>query len=184
MSIDNNFSIQTPRLIMRLPQAADFDAYATMLADPEAARFIGGPLARSEAWRKFLQMPGAWLIQGYAMFSVTDKVSGEWLGQCGAWQPDGWPGTEVGWAFKREAWGKGYAREAAIAAIDWVFDQLHWSDVIHSIVPDNRASQVLAQRLGSHILRRCNMPAPFEKIVIDIWGQSREEWFSHRNAAA
>ena len=116
--------------------------------------------------------------------TTLELRSGEWLGQCGPWQPEGWPGTEVGWAFKRAAWGKGYAREAAIAAIDWAFDQLRWTEVIHSIDPDNRASQMLAQRLGSHVLRRCSMPAPFEKIVVDIWGQSREEWLFGRNAAA
>ena len=180
----SSIQLETARLVLRLPLHADFEAYAGLQADPEAARYIGGPLSRPEAWRKFLQMPGAWAMQGYAMFAVTDRATGEWLGQCGPWQPEGWPGTEVGWAFKRAAWGKGYAREAAIASIDWAFDQLGWSEVIHSIDPDNRASQTLAQRLGSHILRRCNMPAPFEKIVVDIWGQSREEWFSRRNAAA
>src|SRR5882724_13224753 len=99
----DNISLETDRLILRLPRAGDFDAYAAMQADPEAARHIGGPLSRPEAWRKFLQMPGAWVIQGYAMFAVTDKAIGEWLGQLGPWYPQGWPGTEVGWAFKRAA---------------------------------------------------------------------------------
>jgi RimJ/RimL family protein N-acetyltransferase len=74
------------------------------------------------------------------MFTVETR-EGEWLGQLGPWQPEGWPGTEVGWAFKRASWGRGYATEAAIAAIDWAFDTLGWTDVIHSISPDNTASQ-------------------------------------------
>ena len=70
-------------------------------------------MPRAAAWRKFLQMPGAWLIQGFGMFAVIEKASGEWLGNIGPWQPEGWPGTEVGWALRRVAWGKGYADEAA-----------------------------------------------------------------------
>lgn len=176
--------IETDRLMLRLPRAEDFDAYAQLQADEEAARYIGGPVSRPEAWRKFLQMPGAWAIQGYGMFAVTDKATGEWLGQLGPWQPEGWPGTEVGWAFKRAAWGNGYALEAAIAAIDWAFATLGWTEVIHSIVAENTASQALAQRLGSRILRQANLPAPYQSIVVDVWGQSRQEWSARRAEAA
>jgi RimJ/RimL family protein N-acetyltransferase len=176
--------LETDRLILRLPRAEDFDEYAALQGDVEASRYIGGPLSRPEAWRKFLQMPGAWVIQGYAMFAVTDKATGEWLGQAGPWQPLGWPGTEVGWAFKRTAWGKGFAQEAAIAAIDWAFVRLGWTEVIHSIVAENIASRALAQRLGSRILRQANLPPPYQTMLVDIWGQSREEWLARRAQAA
>ena len=172
--------IETSRLLLRLPRLEDFEGYAELHADEEAARHIGGAMQRTVAWRKFLQQPGAWMVQGYAMFSVCDKVTGEWLGQCGPWQPEGWPGTEVGWAFRRSAWGKGYAREAAIVAVDWAFDNLGWTDVIHSINAENQPSQALAQRLGSRLLRQANLPAPYETIVVDIWGQSRDEWRARR----
>lgn len=173
--------IETSRLILRLPQIGDFERYAALHADAEAVQYIGGALLRAPAWRKFLQMPGAWLTQGYAMFSVVDKTSGQWLGQCGPWQPEGWPGTEIGWAFHRDAWGKGYALEAAIASIDWAFDQLGWHEVIHSINPDNRASQALAQRLGSINRGPGRLPPPHEDVRIDIWGQSRAQWFANRD---
>jgi RimJ/RimL family protein N-acetyltransferase len=175
--------IETPRLLLRLPRREDFDDYAELHADEEAARYIGGAMPRAASWRKFLQMPGAWMMQGYAMFSVVDRANGQWLGQCGPWQPEGWPGTEVGWAFRRSAWGKGYAHEAAVATIDWAFDHLGWSEVIHSINAENRASQALAQRLGSRILRQSSLPPPYETIIVDVWGQSREEWRARRNAA-
>ncbi len=168
--------IETERLLLRVPQAGDFDAYAAMNADEEAMRFIGGRMPRAAAWRKFLVMPGAWAIQGFAMFSVIEKDSGRWLGQLGPWQPEGWPGTEVGWAFIRSAWGKGFATEAGIAAVDWAFEHLGWTEVIHSINPGNHASQALAQRLGSSNLGPGKLPAPFENEPIDIWGQSREQW--------
>ncbi|MGH8040601.1 MAG: GNAT family N-acetyltransferase [Rudaea sp.] len=176
--------IETPRLILRLPQREDFDGYAELFADEEAARYIGGAMVRGAAWRRFLQMPGAWMVQGFAMFSIVDKHSGQWLGQCGPWQPEGWPGTEVGWSLRRGAWGKGYAYEAATAAIGWAFANLGWTDVIHCIDAENAPSQALARRLGSRILRRSRLPAPFEDVEVDVWGQSRAEWACRRNAAA
>lgn len=173
--------IETARLILRLPATTDFDGYAELHADEEAARHIGGALPRGAAWRKFLQMPGAWMVQGFAMFSVLDKASGQWLGQCGPWYPEGWPGTEVGWAFLRSAWGKGFAREAAIATIDWAFANLGWTEVIHSISPENAPSQALARRLGSRLLRQSSLPEPYADHIVDVWGQTREEWLARRD---
>ena len=174
--------LETERLRLRLPEQRDFDAYAEMNLDEEAMRHIGGTMPRAAAWRKFLQMPGAWAVQGFAMFTVETK-QGEWLGQLGPWQPEGWPGTEVGWAFKRACWGRGYATEAAEVAIDWAFDNLGWNEVIHSISPDNLASQALARRLGSVNSGPGKLPAPFENEPIDIWKQSKQQWRARRGAA-
>jgi len=176
--------IETERLILRLPRSADFERYAELHANAEAARFIGGAMPRAAAWRKFLQMPGAWAVQGFGMFSIEDKASGEWLGQLGPWQPEGWPGTEVGWALHPSAWGKGYATEAAVAAIDWTFARLGWNEIIHCIDADNRPSQALAERLGSSVRGPSRLPPPYDDVVVDVWCQSREQWLARREAAA
>ncbi len=170
--------LETARLILRVPRREDFDRYAELLADERAARYIGGQLSRAAAWRRFLQMPGAWMVQGFAMFSVIDKANGRWLGQLGPWKPEGWPGNEIGWSFHPDAWGRGYATEAAEAAIDWAFDALGWTNVIHCIDPANVSSQRLAQRLGSRNLGPVRMPPPYEELATDMWGQSREEWLA------
>ena len=172
--------IETPRLILRAIAREDFDAWAAFMADEESARFIGGAQPRAAAWRGFLTMAGAWTIQGFGMFSVIEKASGRWIGRIGPWMPEGWPGTEVGWGLAREATGKGYASEAATAAIEWAFANLGWTEVIHCIDPANLPSQALARRLGSRNLRPGKLPPPFEKATIDIWGQSREEWLTRR----
>ena len=175
-----DIQLETARLILRPPQAGDFDGFAELFGDEETARYIGGTMPRAAAWRKFLEMPGAWAIQGFAMFGVIEKDSGRWIGNTGPWHPEGWPGTEVGWLFLRSSWGKGYASEAATAAIDWAFDHLGWTEVIHSIHRDNRPSQVLAQRLGSASRGPGKLPAPLQDLPFDIWGQTREQWFASR----
>jgi RimJ/RimL family protein N-acetyltransferase len=119
-------------------------------------------------------------LQGYALFSVIEKSSGRWIGRVGPHFPEGWPGREVGWAIGREDWGKGYAFEAASASIDFAFDTLGWTEVIHCIASENLASRRLAERLGSTILRRATMPPPVTSGELDIWGQSREQWRGRR----
>jgi len=170
--------IETARLVLRLPRAADLDAWAEMMADEETARFIGGAVPRAVSWRALMTMIGAWYANGFAMFSVVEKPSGRWIGRLGPWMPEGWPGTEVGWAIVRDCWGKGYAPEGAAAATDWAFDHLGWTNVIHSIDPANVASQAVARKLGSRNLGPGTLPPPFQETQVDIWGQSRDEWRS------
>jgi RimJ/RimL family protein N-acetyltransferase len=141
--------LETARLRLRVPEARDFEAYARMNEDAEAMKFIGGTLPRAACWRKFLQMPGAWAVQGYAMFTIETR-EGEWLGQLGPWQPEGWPGTEVGWAFKRESWGRGYATEAGRALIDAAHRIPHVETIVARALPDNLASLRVLERLGFH----------------------------------
>jgi len=173
-----NLRIETPRLILRPIQMQDFEPWARMMADAEAMRYLGGPVARSAAWRAFMTMGGSWHLQGFSMFSLIEKSTGQWVGRVGPWQPADWPGTEVGWGVARSAWGKGYAPEAAAASIDWAFDVLGWTDVIHCIDVGNANSAAVARKLGSRNRGRVRMPAPYEKLEVDAWGQTRDEWRS------
>lgn len=176
----DSLQLETPRLLLRLPKAEELDAWAGMMADAEAARFIGGVMPRAMTWRALMTMIGAWHANGFAMFSVYEKASGRWVGRLGPWMPDGWPGTEVGWAIVRDCWGKGYAPEGAAAATDWAFEHLGWTNVIHSIDPENTPSQAVARKLGSRNLGPGSLPAPYQEARIDLWGQSREEWRARR----
>ncbi|PZO66099.1 MAG: N-acetyltransferase [Pseudoxanthomonas suwonensis] len=180
LQIANAPRIETARLLLRLPQASDFHRYAELMTDPSAAQHIGGGMSRADAWRKFLQMPGAWMLQGFGMFSVIDRHSGLWLGQAGPWQPEGWPGTEIGYSFHPDAWGRGYATEACVAAIDWAFAQLGWDEVLHTIAPANTDSQKVAMRLGSRLRGPGKLPPPLDSHRVDLWGQTRAEWAARR----
>jgi RimJ/RimL family protein N-acetyltransferase len=178
----SQLQLETGRLLLRPTAAGDFEAWAALMADAEAARFIGGTQGRHAAWRGFLAMVGAWQVQGFGMFSVIEKARGRWVGRVGPWFPEEWPGTEIGWTLAREAWGRGYATEAATAATDWAFDHLGWTEVIHSIAPDNIASQNVARRLGSTRRGPGQLPAPYQDAPIDLWGQTREQWRARRAA--
>lgn len=175
--------IETPRLVLRPPRAEDFDAWAAFISDEDVARHIGGVQPRAVAWRSMMAMIGSWHVQGFAMFSVIERASGRWIGRIGPWCPEGWPGTEVGWALARSHWGGGYAHEAAVASIDWAFDTLGWNEVIHTIAPENVASARLAQRLGSTLRGPGRLPEPYQDTAVDVWGQTRAQWRAARAGA-
>lgn len=170
--------IETERLILRPPLFEDFARWAEFASDPLAARYLGGPQPRSVAWRGLMCMAGAWALTGVSMFSVIEKKSGLWIGRLGPWQPDGWPGTEVGWGMHPDAWGQGYAVEGAAAAINYAFEVLAWQEVIHCIDPGNVPSQRVAQRLGSTLRGPGKMPPPYEQAPCEIWRQSRAQWLA------
>lgn len=172
--------LETERLILRLPTLKEFEPWCAMMADEETARYIGGVQPPSMVWRGICTMAGSWALQGYAMFSVFEKSSGDWIGRVGPWQPHQWPGQEVGWGIAKPHWGKGYAMEAAVATMDFAVDELNWTDVIHSIHPKNHASQKLAQRLGSVNRGAGKMPPPYHNDPVDLWGQTAAEWRENR----
>jgi RimJ/RimL family protein N-acetyltransferase len=110
------------------------------------------------------------------MFSIVEKETGRWIGRVGPWQPEGWPGTEVGWGIVPSAQRRGYAKEAAACAMDWAFDTLGWSEVLHCIDPANEPSITTAISLGSRLRSRAvKAPAPLDA-VWDIYGQTRDSW--------
>lgn len=168
-------AIETERLILRPPQPQDSAPWMDFLSDPEATRFLGGPYAPAMAWRFVNVTAGGWLMQGFSMFSVIEKASGQWIGRLGPWFPAEWPGTEIGWGLVRAAWGKGYATEGAAAAADWAFANLGWTEMIHTIAPENTPSIAVAKRLGSRLLGNVRLPPPINTDV-QSWGQTRAEW--------
>lgn len=168
--------LTTPRLILRLPEPGDFDAYAAFAADAETMAHLGGAMPRAVAWRDFTMRAGGWLTRGFSHFSVIERESGAWVGRVGPWQPEGWPGAEIGWGIARPHAGKGYAYEAATAAIDFAVDTLGWTNVIHVIAPDNVRSIKLAERLGATNRGPAQLPPPMADWRVDIWGQTATRW--------
>jgi RimJ/RimL family protein N-acetyltransferase len=149
--VDLMHELTTPRLVLRMFRADDLDAYAAMCADPEVMRHIGagGPVGPDVAWRHMALFLGEWALHGHGMWAVQERASGRLIGRAGFLDPVGWPGCELGWLLARDAWGQGYAFEAARAAIDHGRAQLGLGELISLIRPDNARSIALAERLGA-----------------------------------
>lgn len=113
--------IETARLILRPTAAEDLDGWADLMGDPEASRFIGGPVPRAAAWRSLATMAGSWALHGFGMFSMIEKETGRWIGRTGPWRPEGGPSAEVGWGLLPSAWGRGSCRRVHNVQVD-----LHW----------------------------------------------------------
>jgi RimJ/RimL family protein N-acetyltransferase len=162
--------LQSERLLLRPFEAADFEAYAALMADPEVTQPLGhGPLGREDAWRNLALLVGHEQLRGYSLGAVVEKASGRLLGRCGLWQPEGWPGLEVGWALARSAWGQGFATEAARLWRDYAFAVLGAEELLSLIAPDNVRSQQVARRMGHRPWREAQVRGH----TCQVWGQRR-----------
>ena len=143
-------TLETQRLLLRHFRPADIEPYAAMCADPEVMRYVGerGVLSREDAWRQMAMLAGHWQLRGFGMWVVEERATGSFVGRVGLHFPDGWPDQEIAWALTRSQWGKGFAFEAASAALAYAFGSLHWPRAISLIDPANSRSIRLAERLG------------------------------------
>ncbi|MCC5634475.1 GNAT family N-acetyltransferase [Nostoc sp. CHAB 5844] len=166
--------LKTQRLILRGFCEADLDAYADMCGHPEVMRYIGAGqlLSREESWRNMAMIVGHWQLRGYGLWAVEESQTGEMIGRIGCWQPEGWPGLEIGWSLRRAYWGRGFATEAATAAMNYAFTQLQRSHIISLIHPQNTASVRVAQKLGEQLQGTTEI---FKTEVL-VYGLSREDW--------
>ncbi len=171
--------LETPRLILRAPQAGDEPHFLALMGDAENSRFIGGPQAPDLAWRGFAALVGHWHLRGYGVFCVIEKETGAWAGRVGAINYFGWPSPEIGWTILKSRWGRGYATEAAACAMDWAINRLGWEKAIHLIVGHNAASAGVARKLGSADTGE-DVYLPFADATPDIWGQSAADWTQNR----
>src|SRR5438105_12804596 len=168
--------IETKRLILRQWRASDVAPNTAMLSDPPTARFItadGKPITEAmNGWRNAAIMAGHWVLNGVGMFVVEEKSSSQYAGRVGPWFPPGWPGFEVGWGLAKEFRGKGYALEAARAAIDWSFSTFDIERIIHCIDRENEASKAVARRLGASIEGETMLIGH----AADVWVTRRSAW--------
>ena len=141
-------TLTSERLILRPFRERDLDAFARTCADEETMQWLGGTLAREDAWRQMAMLLGHWQLRGYGMWALEERATGTFVGRCGFHRPEGWPGLEIGWMLRRESWGLGLAREAAQTALAHGFGTLGLEYVISLIHPENERSIRLAERIG------------------------------------
>jgi len=156
----------------------DFEAYASMAADPEVMRFLtpdGKAMSRFDAWRSFSAQIGHWYLKGFGQFAVVERTSGDFVGRIGPWHPEGWPDFEIGWALRRKYWGRGYATEAAKTCVTYSFEKLGKAHLISLIDPDNVRSIHVAERIGERLEGTVTLPHAPDKTVLQ-YGMHRDDW--------
>ena len=171
--------LMTDRLVLAPVGPGEVEHHIAMMADPRVARFLTldkQPQKRADAWRSYATLLGHWRMRGFGFFSVFERASGAWVGRVGPWQPDGWPGIECGWGIAPAHWGQGYAPEAAVAAIRWLFSaRPDLPRIISLIAPENANSQAVARKIGE---AKTNETFQLESIVLDVWAAPREAWLA------
>lgn len=131
---------------------ADLDDLVRLQVDPLVARFMGSP-SREWLTRWLRSSDEEWEERGHGRLAIVERKSGRFLGRTGLKYWPQFTETEIGWALRAEARGKGYATEAAGAVLNWAFSRFDTPYFTAMIHPDNTASIAVAERLGMKPLR-------------------------------
>lgn len=117
--------IRTGRLSLRRWEDRDRAAFHAHCSDPEVMRYLGPLMSRAEVDEALDRQNRFLDTHGYCFWAVERVSDGAMLGFCGLKPgPEGTPiegQVEIGWRFGRDHWGQGYAREAAVASLDWAW---------------------------------------------------------------
>ncbi len=154
-------SIDTERLTLRGHRLDDFADSLALWSDPEVTRHIGGrPSTEEEVWARLLRYVGHWSLLGFGYWVVREKGSGRFVGEVGFadfhrdMDPPLGPAPEAGWVLAPAAHGKGYATEAARAALAWGEARLGWARTVCIIDPENAPSLRVADKCGFREIHR------------------------------
>jgi RimJ/RimL family protein N-acetyltransferase len=144
--------LETRRLLMRPMSPEDLDEFVELHADPEVTRFIV-PFDRPEAEERLRKNDLEWQERGHGLVAVLDRESRRFLGRAGLKHWPQFDETELGWALRRDAWGRGYATEAALACAEWGLSDFDLPYLTAMIGPGNSRSIRVAERLEMTRLR-------------------------------
>lgn len=145
--------IETERLILRNWRAEDRAPYLDICRSETVMACLGGPSTEAEVDAALTRVRASQDRNGFCFWAIERREDGAFLGFCGLKVADT-PGTpiedeiEIGWRLGQPYWGKGYAREAALASLRWAWTNLSAPRVIAITVPANRRSWGLMERIG------------------------------------
>ena len=169
--------LETDRLLLRRATIDDIDELVAIHADPDLIRFHGS-WDRAKALDWLAQVDRNWQEHGYGRIAIADRASGHLLGRTGIMYLGQFAETELGWTLRREAWGHGYATEAARACADWAFRDFAIPYLTALIEPENVRSIRVAGRLGMTRLR----DDVYEDRAMIVHSVTRETWLSPRSS--
>jgi ribosomal-protein-alanine N-acetyltransferase len=142
--------IETARLTLVPSSMRWRDELFALFNEPEVADwlFLTGPPTREELDRRIEAHTQFWRDRGYGMFVVTERESGAFVARVGAMLTQATGRIEIAWSTMPRAWGRGYAAEAARAAIDFTFAASSLDTLDCYLRPDNAASRRVAEKAG------------------------------------
>ena len=146
-----NVIIETPRLLLRTFTPDDAQLIYDLNNDPEVTRFTYDPIWNHEHAREILEkkiLP-QYALYNYGRWAVHIKPNHEFIGWCGLKYRPELDEVDLGYRFKKQYWGKGYATEAAYASIHYGFEKLNLPIITGRAEPANIAS--------CKVLEHCDM---------------------------
>lgn len=145
-------TLETERLILRKFRKADATDIYAYYGDPDCMTFtVGRALNESESWRMMACAVGHWDLHQYGPYALALKTEQKVIGICGLWYPGDWPEPEIKWGLSQAYWGKGYAKEAALAVKAMISEYLPDLNPISMTLEDNHGSRHLALALGASL---------------------------------
>jgi RimJ/RimL family protein N-acetyltransferase len=152
-------SVETARLLLRVPELGDAEALMGIMWDPQVVEqkqvtLREPPGGLDLALKNTNDMLRQWQLRGYGQWSVIEKSTGHVIGCVGVYHPAGeWPGVDLGWVLHRSRWGHGFATEAATAALGWIWRCSPIDRIISLIAPDDLRSIRIATKIGERFER-------------------------------
>lgn len=145
--------LETKRLLLRQMTQDDLPALCRILQDEEVMYAYEHAFSDAEAADWLNRQLQRYKDDGFGLWAVILKESGELIGQCGLTMQDIPEGrvVEIGYLFRKDCWHKGYATEAAIGCKEYAFDILGVSEVYSIIRDNNITSQSVARRNGMEV---------------------------------
>ena len=138
--------IRTERLLLRQWREEDREPFAALNADPVVMEHFPSTMSR-EASDAFVDFNIRTIDErGWGLWAVD--AHGTFIGFVGLNEPNFMPGVEIGWRLARDAWGHGYATEAAQAALAYARDELRLDEVISFTATTNLRSRKVMERIG------------------------------------
>ncbi|HXV22947.1 MAG TPA: GNAT family N-acetyltransferase [Alphaproteobacteria bacterium] len=148
----DHFRLETRRLILRHWREEDRAPFAALNADPRVMAHFPKVLDRSESDEIFTRVLNGFQRHGYGPWALEVRGGEPFIGFCGIWSPrftaHFTPCIEIGWRLAFDAWGRGYATEAAQAALAYGFDSMRLEEIVAYAVPENVRSRQVMERLG------------------------------------
>lgn len=174
-------TLETERLTLRPFGAADKDEIYALQSDPYVLRhWDSSPWTRREQADRFIERSATMARDEKGIRLAVDRRSdGAFVGWCAfnEWNPDFRSG-ELGYCFKREEWGKGYATEAGRAVLEWMFENTNLNRVQSAADTRNPASGKVLQKLGFILEGTMREDCIVDGVVSDSWifGLLRKDW--------